>query len=222
MGGNDGKEWKTERKVTLFFSKSNIWKVNFSNKQKIVSLRDTHTFTRAYAHARAFQQRCCFFAVTSVTQPMLKRRKTLSSNSNHTAKQRLVLPKTTCHFIKNNVSFYQKQRVVFQRMSALNDTQVAHQWKTQPSEELFHNNAPKTLQTINKGVQKSWFSTLLEKSDTYSVKGCYINELFHYQPISCSERCDTCDSKKAKTPVMRARAHAWEEVFIVILTQIGH
>ena len=122
------KSEKPREKWHYFFSKSNIWKVNFSNKQKIVSLRDTHTYTRAYA--RAFPQRCCFFAVTSVTQPMLKRRKTLSSNSNHTAKQRLVLPKTTCHFIKNNVSFYQKRRVVFQRMSALNDTQVAHQWKT--------------------------------------------------------------------------------------------
>ena len=115
----------------------------------------THAYTRRHTrNTHAFQQRCCFFAVTSVTQPMLKRRKTLSANSNHTAKRRLVLPKTTCRFTKNNVSFYQKQRVVFHRTSALNDTQVAHQWKTQPSEELFLQQCRKSSSSGTQRVAK--------------------------------------------------------------------
>ena len=34
--------------------------------------------------------------------------------------------------------------------------------------------------------------------------------LFHYQTMSCSGRCDTCDSKNAKTPVMCARTRTRE------------
>ncbi len=45
--------------------------------------------------------------------------------------------KTTGRFIKNIRSFYQKQRVVFYRTSATNDTQVVHQRKTQQNTELF-------------------------------------------------------------------------------------
>ena len=157
MGGNDGKEWKIERKVTLFFSKSSICNIRLSNKQTkrvITWLIHAHIRTRTHAYTHAFQQRCCFFAVTSVTQPMQKRRKTLSANSNHTAKQRLVLLKTTYRFTKNNVSFYQKQRVVFHRTSALNDTQVAHQWKTQPSEELFLQQCRKSSSSGTQRVAK--------------------------------------------------------------------
>ena len=39
----------------------------------------------------------------------------------------------------------------------------------------------------------------------------------HCSTVLCNKPCDTCDSKKAKTPVVRARARTRESVFKICL-----
>ena len=84
--------------MRIFCTKCLEWEGSFSL---------TRTHTRAPS-----KQRCCFFAVTSVTPTILKRRKTLPPNTNIISKQRVVLPKTSGRLTKNIRSFYQKQQVV--------------------------------------------------------------------------------------------------------------
>ena len=51
-----------------------------------------------------------FFAVTSVTADGIE-------NASSPKKQHIVLLKTTCRFIENNVSFYRKQRIVLWKVT---------------------------------------------------------------------------------------------------------
>ena len=60
-------------------------------------------FTRA--RMRALVLGVLFFAVTSVTADGIE-------NASSPKKQHIVLLKTTCRFIENNVLFYRKHRVV--------------------------------------------------------------------------------------------------------------
>ena len=167
--------------MRIFCTKCLEWEGSFSL---------TRTHTRAPS-----KQRCCFFAVTSVTPTILKRRKTLPPNTNIISKQRVVLPKTsgrltknirsfyqkhqvilpktTGRFTKNNRSFYQKRRLVFHQTSATNDTQVAHQRKTQ---NCFHIKAKKILlQNSSKGCKNLDFphfwrnATVITQKDVIEV-----------------------------------------------------
>ena len=145
--------------MRIFCTKCLEWEGSFSL---------THARTRAPS-----KQRCCFFAVTSVTPTILKRRKTLPPNTNIISKQRVVLPKTSGHFTKNNRSFYQKRRLVFHQTSATNDTQVAHQRKTQ---NCFHIKAKKILlQNSSKGCKNLDFphfwrnATVITQKDVIEV-----------------------------------------------------
>ncbi len=72
MGRYCPKEGKNRRKVHYFLSIYQIWNIDIAKYTYILNRSigrqvEDEVFSRVCV-ARVFQQRCCFFAVTSVTQ----------------------------------------------------------------------------------------------------------------------------------------------------------
>ena len=85
-------------------------------------------------------------------------------------------------------------------------TSVTPREKSKPKQSFFGRKMTKQNRTFSSFVHRIW--------------GAWMRDLLKYALAWCSilitstlwKCCDTCDSKKAKTPVLRAYACAWEEI----------
>ena len=160
---------------------------------------------------RAFQQRCCFFAVTSVTpcphspsfllpfSPLfltslrtfspsfLPFRHCPTNDTLFSTKRHVVFNKTTRCFSSNDTLFSIKRHVVF------------HQTSRRFSSNL------------------TSFSLLFEPISRISLNECYKDIANHCSIVFYHNFCDTCDSKNIKTPGMRARVRTRERTFKICL-----
>ena len=206
MGWNRGKEWKIREKLHYSFwippillspmSKNKSYKIS-----KLVSSTTIDSDTiplRRYptklpslsrVRARAFQQRCWFFAVTSVTL-------SLSSSSCIG----LLLALSHHHFFRSDID--QQTTRCFQQ----NDTSFCIKWHV-----VFHQTSRRFSSNITS------FSLLFERIPHIFPNECYKDIANNCPIVFYDEPCDTCDSKKVKTPVMRARARTREGVFKICL-----
>ena len=139
--------------------------------------------------ARAFQQRCWFFAVTSVTL-------SLSSSSCIG----LLLALSHHHFFRSDID--QQTTRCFQQ----NDTSFCIKWHV-----VFHQTSRRFSSNITS------FSLLFERIPHIFPNECYKDIANNCPIVFYDETCDTCDSKKVKTPVVRARARTREEIFKICL-----
>ena len=205
-GLKQGKRVKNPRKNALFFLDTSILLSPMSKNKsykisKLVSSTtidpDTIPLHRyptklpslSRVRARAFQQRCWFFAVTSVTL-------TLSSSSciglllalsHHRFFRSDIDQQTTRCFQQNDTLFSIKRYVVFN----------------------------KTTRRFSSNIMS--FSLLFERIPHIFPNECYKDIANCCSIVFYDEPCDTCDSKKVKTPVMRARARTREGIFKICL-----
>ena len=104
-----------------------------------------------------------------------------------TNKRHVVFNKTTRRFASNDTSFFIKHHVVFHQTSRRFSSNITS------------------------------FSLLFERIPHIFPNECYKDIANNCPIVFYDEPCDTCDSKKVKTPVMRARARTREGVFKICL-----
>ena len=150
-------------------------------------------FLRARVCALPYQE-FYFFLLSQVSQWMeLKILHHPKNNVSFYWKRRVVLLKTTYRFTENNVLFYWKQRVVFD-------------WR---SKSCFED-----------GVLGFFLGRVVAwKCDSEGC--CFWNQckrLLHNELLNL---CDTCDSKKHKTPVICAYARAYSAMLFRFLPSLA-
>ena len=153
-------------------------------------MRKCSPLTRlTYVRARAFEQRCWLFAVTRVTF-------SLSSSSciglllslcHHRFFRSDIDQQTIRCFQQNDTLFFIKRHVVLHQTSRRFSSNITS------------------------------FSLLFERIPHIFPNECYKDIANNCPIVFYDEPCDTCDSKKVKTPVMRARARTREGVFNICL-----
>ena len=174
MDGNDGKEWKIERKLTFFLLKNDIWNIDLSNnkiKNDVIVWRPhsrIHVHTRAGVHAHT----------RANAHPYTR----APSNSDVV-------------FLLSQVSHQSIFSSIFHPFSL-------PLLPIYPSLSFHRNHSPKTT-----------FWTILPFR---VLKKCtrIANTLIH---SVISKFCDTCDSKKCKTPVY-VRAWASKKSILAFIT----
>ena len=169
-------------------------------------LAERCSYARVYARSRT---RSFVFLLSQVSQRMgLKILHHPKNDVSFYRKQRVVLLKTTYRFTENNVSFYWKQRVVLLKttcrfteniVSFYGKQRVVLDWRTKSCFE------DGILRIFGGGVA-AW------KCD--SVGCCFWNQCKWLLHNGLYRLCDTCDSKKHKTPVMRIRARVSRDVIL--------
>ena len=206
MGWNREKSEKSAKNCTILFEHLYFafWSEQNTKKQVLKENKSRESFSFAsspkmrkcspltrltYVRARAFQQRCWFFAVTSVTF-------SLSSSSCiglHLALSphryfRLDIDQQTIRCFQQNDTLFSTKRYV-----------------------VFHQTTRRFASNITS------FSLLFERIPHIFPNECYKDIANNCPIVFYDEPCDTCDSKKVKTPVMRARARTREGVFKICL-----
>ena len=154
-------------------------------------MRKCSPLTRlTYVRARAFQQRCWFFAVTSVTFSLSSSSciGLLLALSHHRFFRSDIDQQTIRCFQQNDTLFFIKRHVVLHQTSRRFSSNITS------------------------------FSLLFERIPHIFPNECYKDIANNCPIVFYDEPCDTCDSKKVKTPVMRACAYAREDGFIGIFT----
>ena len=122
-----------------------------------------------------------------------------------------IIPTTMCRFIENNVSFYWKHRVVLLKTTCRfteNNVLFCGKWRV-----VFDWRTKSCFEDGILGI--FWGGVAAWKGD--SVGRCFWNQCKWLLHNGLYSFCDTCDSKKHKTPVMGAHARVYSAMLFGFL-----